>query len=173
MKRFSAQYIITATGTTLKRGIITTDDNGLITDITDTGGNLPELQNTAFYNGIIVPGFVNCHCHLELSAMKGISPGGAGLGPFIRDVSEKRSLPEEDILQAVRDADREMYHAGISLCGDICNTSGTFRTKEESPVSYLNFLEVFGIDPPGELYIGGIQVGRGYLQQQITGLMRY
>lgn len=147
MKRFSAQYIITATGSLLKRGIITTDDDGLITDVTDTGGNLPELQNTSFYNGIIIPGFVNCHCHLELSAMKGVSPGGGGLGQFIRDVSEKRSLPADEILQWVRNGDREMYHEGISLCADICNTPDTFTTKEKSKLAYINLLEVFGIDP--------------------------
>ena len=146
MKRFSAQYIITGTGSILKRGIITTDDEGLITDVTDTGGSLPELQNTAFYNGIISPGFVNCHCHLELSAMKGMLPGKQGLGKFIRDVRDKRTMAA-DKLKHARIADREMYDSGISACADICNTPDTFRIKDESALVYLNLLEVFGIDP--------------------------
>ena len=40
-----------------------------------------------------------------------------------------------------------MYHAGVNLCADICNTSLTFNLKKESRISYINLLEVFGIDP--------------------------
>lgn len=147
MKRFSAQYIITGTGDILKRGIITTDDDGLITDLLDTGGRLPELQNTAFYNGIIIPGFVNCHCHLELSVMKGVSPPGQGLGNFIRDVREKRPSEPGDAISAALKADRDMYNSGISACADICNSSYTFEIKDMSRIDYINLLEVFGIDP--------------------------
>ncbi|MEZ5011776.1 MAG: amidohydrolase family protein [Bacteroidales bacterium] len=110
--------------------------------VTDTGGDLRELQNTEFHNGIIVPGFVNCHCHLELSAMKGVAPRGSGLGEFIKTVREQRELPGEKIAAAIKRGDRDMYHEGISACGDICNNSSTFDTKQHSPVKYVNFLEV-------------------------------
>jgi cytosine/adenosine deaminase-related metal-dependent hydrolase len=40
-----------------------------------------------------------------------------------------------------------MYKEGISLCGDICNTSNTFNIKKESPIKYINLIEVFGINP--------------------------
>lgn len=146
MKRFSAQYIITGTGKILKRGIITTDDNGFIRSVADTGGSLTELENTSFYNGIIIPGFVNCHCHLELSAMKGMSKGKQGLGKFIEDVREMRTAVTDTETPA-RIADRDMYNSGVSACADICNTPDTFRIKDESPVEYINLLEVFGVDP--------------------------
>ena len=82
MKRFSAQYIITNSGPPLKRAVITTEDDGTIISIEDTGGDLKEKHSTEFYNGIIIPGFVNCHCHLELSHMKGHISEGKGLGRF-------------------------------------------------------------------------------------------
>ena len=72
MKRFSAQYIITNSGPPLKRAVITTEDDGTIINIEDTAGDLKEKHSVEFYNGIIIPGFVNCHCHLELSHMKGL-----------------------------------------------------------------------------------------------------
>jgi len=147
MRRFSAQYIITGTGDILKRGIITTDRNGLITGVTPTAGELPELSQTEFYNGIIVPGFINCHCHLELSAMhRQVSPGG-GLGSFIQKVREARPPVNEDSEKSIAAADKMMYDKGTSACADICNGSTSFETKEKSPVSYINFLEVFGVDP--------------------------
>lgn len=147
MKRFSAQYIITATGEILKRGIITCDDSGIITDIANTEGKLTELQNTEFYNGIIVPGFINCHCHLELSAMKGVLPEGTGLAGFIRGISENRHKDAEISLSAIKDADRLMHRSGISACADICNTALTFDIKERSSIEYINLLELFGVNP--------------------------
>ena len=67
MKSLSAQYVITNTGRPLKRAVITTEDDGTIISIEDTTGDLREKRSTEFYNGIIVPGFVNSHCHPELS----------------------------------------------------------------------------------------------------------
>jgi len=66
MKSLSAQYVITNTGRPLKRAVITTEDDGTIISIEDTKGALIEKRSTEFYNGIIVPGFVNSHCHPEL-----------------------------------------------------------------------------------------------------------
>lgn len=147
MKSFSAQYIFTNTGTPLKRGIITTDDDGSITGIEDTGGDLSERRSVQFYNGIIIPGFVNCHCHLELSHMKGFAAQGRGLGNFIMEIRNNRDKLSTSILSAAMKADREMCDEGIVLCADICNTSDTFNIKRGSRIRYLNLLEVFGIDP--------------------------
>ena len=147
MKSFSAQYIFTNTGAPLIRGIITTDDDGTIIGIEDTGGDLKERSSVQFYNGIIIPGFVNCHCHLELSHMKGSIAKGKGLGDFIKEIRNNRNNIDTKILSAARSADNEMYQEGIVLCADVCNNPITFDIKKESRIRYLNLLEVFGIDP--------------------------
>ncbi len=74
MRRLSAQFIITGTGDVLKKGIVTVNDKGIITELIDTGGDLTETSSLEFYNGILVPGFVNAHCHLELSHLKDVFP---------------------------------------------------------------------------------------------------
>ena len=132
MKCFTAQYIITNAGPSLKRAVITTEDDGTIINVEETAGNLKEKHSTEFYNGIIIPGFVNCHCHLELSHMKGYSSKGMGLGSFIEQVRSNRNNNKENVL---------------SLCADVCNTSDSFKIKKESRISYFNLLEVFGLDP--------------------------
>ncbi len=147
MRRFSAQYIITGTGDILKRGIITTDDDGRIREVTDTGGHPTEKAKTEYYNGIIIPGFVNCHCHLELSALHKRMATGTGLGAFIRSVRESRPPAGEVSLKSMEEADSMMYRTGTSACGDICNSSISFPLKEKSKIKYINFLEVFGVDP--------------------------
>jgi cytosine/adenosine deaminase-related metal-dependent hydrolase len=147
MKRFSGQYIFTNSGTVLKRAVITTEDDGTIINIEDTGGKLEEKHSVEFYNGIIIPGFVNCHCHIELSHMKGSIGKTGGLGRFITDVQSTRTAKNKTITYFAEMADAEMYREGIVLCADICNTSLTFEMKEKSCIRYLNLLEVFGIDP--------------------------
>jgi cytosine/adenosine deaminase-related metal-dependent hydrolase len=147
MKGFSAQYIMTNNGPPLKRAVIYAEDDGTIVNIDDTGGRLTDKHSIEFYNGIIIPGFVNCHCHLELSHMKGLVPKGSGLGDFLEDIRSTREAGVENIISSATTADNDMYHNGVVLCADICNTASTFNIKINSRIKYINFLEVFGIDP--------------------------
>ncbi len=147
MKRFAAQYIITCSGPPLNRAVITAEDDGTIINVDQTGGDLKELASTEFYNGIIIPGFVNCHCHLELSHLRGSTSKSKGLGTFIQEIRTKRAENQNTVISAALSGDRMMYNEGIVLCADICNTPDTFSIKKRSKIRYINLLEVFGIDP--------------------------
>ena len=78
MRKLSAHYIITATGTILEKGIIVLTNEGVVTEIIDTKGELDEKAGVEFYSGLLVPGFVNAHCHLELSHLRDIFPEKTG-----------------------------------------------------------------------------------------------
>jgi len=93
--------------------------------------------------GILVPGFINTHCHLELSHMKGVAPTGTGLLPFLRTVVNHRDVEAEVILEAIHQADREMWENGIVAVGDISNKLDTVACKEQSPIRYYTFVEMF------------------------------
>jgi cytosine/adenosine deaminase-related metal-dependent hydrolase len=147
MKHFSAQYIFTNDGPPLKRGIVTVENDGTITGVEDSGGILSEKESVEFHNGIIIPGFVNCHCHLELSHMKDLIPPKKGLAEFLKNFGTRREEGDENIPASVSRADNEMYRGGVVLCADICNTRLTFDIKKKSRIKYINLLEVFGIDP--------------------------
>jgi len=147
MKRLTAQYVITNSGPPLKRAVITIKDDGTIIKIEDTAGDLKEKHSTEFYNGIIIPGFVNCHCHLELSHMKGSISEGKGLGGFIEQIRSSRDNNKESIVSSACSADKYMFKEGVVLCADVCNTSNSFNIKKESKIRYISLLEVFGLDP--------------------------
>jgi cytosine/adenosine deaminase-related metal-dependent hydrolase len=147
MRRFTAQYIITNSGPPLKRAVLTTEDDGTILSIEDTEGDLKEKHSIEFYNGVIIPGFVNCHCHLELAHMKDSTSENEGLGGFIEQIRSTRNYSIENKYSFLLASDRQMYNEGIVLCADICNTSDSFALKKESKINYINLLEVFGLDP--------------------------
>jgi len=54
--------------------------------------------------GLLTPGFVNCHCHLELSHMKGLLPEGTGMVDFLLAVVRGRGTGAENDLSVIRDA---------------------------------------------------------------------
>ncbi len=147
MRRLSAHFIITNDGPPLRMGIVTSADDGTIISVEDTGGSLKESVSVEFYNGIIIPGFVNCHCHLELSHLKGAIPKTTGLGGFLSELQQIRKSSPEIIVSAASEADRAMYDEGIVLCADICNNASTFSIKKTSRIRYHNLLEVFASDP--------------------------
>ena len=146
MRRISAQYVFTSAGGPLKRGIVTVADDNSIISVEDTGGSLSESAGLEFYNGILTPGFINCHCHLELSHMHGAVSSGSGLAGFITSVRETRESVAEQIIDAALKADRVMTGEGVVACGDISNNAVTFKLKASSKIEYITFIEVFGID---------------------------
>ena len=125
MRKLSAHYIITGTGAVLVKGIIILSDEGTIIDIIDTKGELDEIANVEFYSGAIVPGFVNAHCHLELSHLRGIFPEKTGLPGFLKNVIEHRDQEENKVLEDARKADIELWKNGVVAVGDISNTDIT------------------------------------------------
>jgi cytosine/adenosine deaminase-related metal-dependent hydrolase len=146
MKRFSAQFVFTNHGPPLKRGIVSVHNDGTVINIQNTEGDLKETASVEFHNGIIIPGFVNCHCHLELSHMKDKIPPKTGLPGFLSSFIISRQAVKEDIITTASVADSDMYNEGIVLCADICNNDSTFNLKKVSRIKYISLLEVFGID---------------------------
>ena len=146
MRKIAANYIFPITQKPIKNGIIVIDDNGTIIDLIDTKGEIKETENLEFYSGILVPGFVNAHCHLELSYLKNKIEKHKGLSSFITDVRVLRDDDEKNIIKAIKNADREMRANGIVAVGDISNCNVSFQTKKESKILYHTFIESFGFD---------------------------
>jgi cytosine/adenosine deaminase-related metal-dependent hydrolase len=122
--------------------ILVVDDSGKVVDINsdiDDPDSIP-------LDGILSPGFINCHCHLELSHLKNKMSTGGGLHSFISQLVNKRSKADPNsINRAIVENDLNMWNNGIQAVGDICNDGSTFSVKKESRVTYYNFIEVFDL----------------------------
>ena len=139
-KKFSADKLFTG-NEMLQNRVLITDEKGTIEDIVFKGDAGDNIQYT---KGIISPGFVNCHCHLELSHMRGLIPEKTGLINFVFSIVTKRHFEEEEILEAISKAEDEMLQNGIVAVGDICNNTLTALQKSKQRLRYYNFIEASG-----------------------------
>src|SRR5665213_2697090 len=124
MKSFKADYIFPVNAAPLKNGIVTIDDSGKIISVTDQNTYSETNDRPVEHlNGIICPGFINTHCHLELSHLRGKIEQHKGLVNFIKEVQKFRGADINQINDAALQADDEMYQNGIVAVGDIVNTN--------------------------------------------------
>ena len=94
--------------------------------------------------GILCPGLVNCHCHLELSHMKGLIPEKTGLVDFVFKVVSERHHSDSAIREAIAQAEDELLRNGTVAVGDICNNNLTLEQKQKGRLGYYNFIESSG-----------------------------
>ncbi|HEY0273826.1 MAG TPA: amidohydrolase family protein [Chitinophaga sp.] len=97
--------------------------------------------------GMLTPGFVNTHCHLELSHMQGVIPEGTGLPRFLQMVMEKRGAGAANPLKAMTLAAARMIEEGVVAIGDISNSTATLALKQHSHLYFHTFVETMGFVP--------------------------
>lgn len=99
-------------------------------------------------DGIITPGFINAHCHLELSHLYNQIPQKKGLVDFAKHIiTQRHNFTHQQIIEAALDADKQMALAGIVAVGDISNTNFSFSVKQKSAIYYHTFIELIGLKP--------------------------
>ncbi len=107
--RYTARTVYTLAGEPIENGYVDVAPDGTILAVGHADGPVEE--------GAICPGFVNAHCHVELSYMKGLFRKGTGMAGFIDQINELR------------------------------DTSSMDEVKASHPMYTRSFLEVFGAVP--------------------------
>lgn len=108
--------------------------------------DLDSSPDTEFFSGILIPGLVNAHTHLELSYLKGELAKKTGFVGFAKALAEKRNeFTEKEQIEAAEFQDAKMWKEGVQAVADICNSNVTFGVKKKSPIKYHSFIEVFGL----------------------------
>lgn len=145
-KRFlQAPTVHLGNGKALEKGIIVLKEDGSIENI---GQNLEvPSEKIEHFEGLLCPGFINTHCHLELSHLKGKVKEKTKLNGFIRELQSIRNAEKETIETAILTADSEMQKAGIVAVGDISNDAVTYQCKQDSSIYYHSFIELFAFNP--------------------------
>jgi cytosine/adenosine deaminase-related metal-dependent hydrolase len=143
-KKFKGKALFIGTEMLDENHVLVTDETGVIQEIISADEAGTDVQKL---DGIICPGFVNAHCHLELSHMKGVIPPETGMVPFLMQVMGNRFGDKDRIQQAIADTEMAMLQNGIVAVGDICNVADTIAAKQKGRLHYYNFIEVSGFVP--------------------------
>ena len=136
-RAYTADLIITNDGPPIKNGWITLDGSGLITSVNDS----PPPHDAFTFDGVIVPGFVNAHCHLELSHLKGVITPQSGMAGFILQLLKNRFVATaSEQQQAMLLAEQEMLQNGIVAVGDISNNDSSIMIKQQRKLYYHSYM---------------------------------
>jgi cytosine/adenosine deaminase-related metal-dependent hydrolase len=140
-RKFAADQLFTGSTVLVNNEVLITDEEGAVIEIipaADAGDDVEKFE------GIICPGFINSHCHLELSHLKGRIPPDTGMVKFLMAVMSGRNVPLAQQYEAMQAQEENMKKKGIVAVGDICNTDHTLEVKRHNNLYYHNFIEVTG-----------------------------
>ena len=146
MRRIAAKYLYPLTSfEPIVNGFVEVEDDGTVIR---TGVCAEVAAEPEFYDGAIAPGFVNAHCHIELSSMKGLFRKGTGMAGFIDQINAlcDTKTPQEKVQDLTVAMDR-LWDQGVVAMADISNGSDSLAVKAQHPMYTRTFLEVFGTEP--------------------------
>jgi len=144
MRFLSADWIYPLHISPIKEGVLQVSDEGKIINIFESRPEV-SFDKLEIFEGLLCPGFVNAHCHLELSHLLGKAEKGKGFLDFVTAIQERNEFNEEVIQNAIIKAEEQMIKNGIVAVGDICNTTDTLLQKQKGNLQYYNFIETFQI----------------------------
>ncbi len=146
MRYLTSDIIFTAFSSPIYDGVIVVDDDGKIADLLEDNQQI-DSANLEYFRGALCPGFINTHCHLELSHLQGELAPKTGLPHFINSIGQIRKASQRRKDDALKLADIQMYNNGIVAVADISNTADSFSSKANSAIYYYTFIELFSSNP--------------------------
>jgi aminodeoxyfutalosine deaminase len=97
--------------------------------------------------GAILPGLVNCHVHLEFSALAGRVPPQARWEDWLTEtLAVYGGLSPVEVEAGVGRALDSLWQSGTALVGEVTNTGASWPTLKNSPLSYHLFYECLGFN---------------------------
>ena len=144
--RISASFVYTLDGNEpIRNGFVEYSEDGTVTAV---GACEDPASEEHFFQGAIVPGFVNAHCHVELSHLHRKFRKGTGMAGFIDQINELRDWAGHEVkTRLVKEWMDKMWSDGVSAMADISNDDSSFPVKASHPMYTRTFLEVFGSEP--------------------------
>lgn len=144
----SASWIYPVHSPALQNGVLAISDGGTIEAIyTAAQAAEHKIKSIRYYDGALVPGLINTHCHLELSHLFNQIPQHTGLPGFVQQVMQQRQASDTAIEKAMQEADAVMQANGIVAVGDISNQLRSKNVKLQSKLYYHTFVEAMGFNP--------------------------
>jgi len=144
--RYHARWVLPITQPPIENGTVVESD-GVITYV-GPRSSAPAGEDYDLGDAILLPGLVNVHTHLELTAMRGFLEN-CQFTEWIDKLRQSRNevMSEEMLLDSARFGIMEGLVAGITTYADTCSSGVAMRAMNELGVRGIMYQEVFGPDP--------------------------
>ncbi len=145
---YRAEWVLPVSAAPIADGAVAVRDGAIVAvgAAADVRRDNPQAAVDDLGQSIVMPGFVNTHCHLEYTTFRGILDD-EGFGDWILDLVEvKASLTPDEYLSSARLGAVESLASGITTIADSTYAGVTPAAATEAGLRGRLYLEVFGID---------------------------
>jgi len=148
MEILTTTWVVPGDGSPLREGLVAVEA-GRVAWVGERGDpGCPRGERRDLGPGVLVPGLVNAHCHLELSHLGGELPTAGGFVPWVESVVALRGrLPAEEIRSRTREAIRFLEERGTVAVGDVSNSLAHLDLLAASELRGVVFFELLAWDP--------------------------
>jgi cytosine/adenosine deaminase-related metal-dependent hydrolase len=166
---YSAQWVLPIISPVIESGAVACEGPQIIAvgPRTDLVYRFPDSHLEDFGAAAILPGFVNAHSHLELTAMRGFLEAEENdFFAWLRKLTVSRlSMTAEDLLVSATCGAIEAARAGVTCLGDACSAAMPgIKAVQTVGLRGTVYQESFGPDPK----LAHENVAR--LREQISGM---
>jgi cytosine/adenosine deaminase-related metal-dependent hydrolase len=148
MEILTASWVLPVAGRPLRRGRVAVQEGRIAWVGGEGDPGEPKAPLRDLGEGVLLPGLVNAHCHLELSHLAGHLAFGRGFVPWVEGVVGSRGrFGEEEVRAATASAVRFLEERGTVAVGDVSNALGHLDLLAASSLSAVAFLELLAWDP--------------------------
>ncbi len=172
MIRYHAEWVLPITAPAVHRGTVAVDHDRIA--YVGSRDRAPAGDDVELGAAVLMPGLVNAHTHLELTAMRGFLED-LEFHTWIRRLVTARQevLTRDMLLDSARLGIEEGLVAGITTYADTCSSGVAFDAMVERGVRGIMYQEVFGPAPATcEESITELKAKVAALQSRQTALVR-
>lgn len=153
VKIYSARWVLPIVGPPVENGAVAIDGKRIVAvgPVAEVAAKFPETSLDQLGNAIILPGLINSHSHLELTAMRGfLEHEEADFFAWLRKltIARKEKMTEDDLRVSVAWGACEAVRSGVIAVGDASDSAiVSMRVLQELGLRGTVFQESFGPDP--------------------------
>jgi cytosine/adenosine deaminase-related metal-dependent hydrolase len=144
-----ADAVFLGEGPPILGGAVVVDDVGTVLAAGDAATLVAAFPSarTEAHPGLLMPGLVNAHTHLELSALRGRTLPGRGFVGWVDGMLAARGeVDEAEEAEGIARGVAELVASGTVAVGDVTNTLGAVGALRRAGICGSVFHEVFGLD---------------------------
>lgn len=144
---YTARWVIPISTPPIERGAVAFDQDRILSvgSLSNLQAQYPHAAIQDFGEAAILPGFVNTHSHLELTAFRGRLEETSFQRWIVQLIKLKRErLNADDLLNSARLGCIEAIRSGITTLGDTSDAAAPLQALIESGQRGVIFQECFG-----------------------------